>query len=324
MAPAVFVGIAVAILVVLTIPASAVAITWTTMRPAPVSKTEAMRAVVNGRLYVLGGFTASPFAPSNTVQVYDPASNTWGTAPNLPRKLTHTAVAVDGTSIYLAGGYFGETASSQTFATRDVWRFDTAQSRYVALPALPQARGSGGLVVVGRSLHFYGGVDLSRADRGEHWSLDLANPAAGWTARAAMPNPRSHLGYAVLKGKIYAIGGQRGTDAALIPQATVHVYDPATNTWSAGPSLPLALSHISSSVVVVNGRLFILGGEHGDRHAVANTYVFDVGVGWKALTPLPDTRYSAVGGYLGGAFYLTGGSDDTGPIRNQTWKGVLT
>ena len=48
------------------------------------------------------------------------------------------------------------------------------------MPQLPSARGGGVLVAVGRKLHFISGADSSRADRTDHWVLDLDNTGAGW------------------------------------------------------------------------------------------------------------------------------------------------
>ena len=56
-------------------------------------------------------------------------------------------------------------------------------------------------------MHYFGGSDANRIDRGEHYVLNLDNPSAGWQTRAAMPNPRSHMAGAVIGGKLYAIGG---------------------------------------------------------------------------------------------------------------------
>lgn len=78
--------------------------------------------------------------------------------------------------------------------------------------------------------------------------LNLATNASSWTQLAMMPNPRNHLGSAVYNGKIYVFGGQKEHDGKLVPQDDVHMYDPATNTWTHVTDMPRAFNHIHGSV----------------------------------------------------------------------------
>ena len=57
-------------------------------------------AAVNGLLYVVGGY-------ESTVEVYDPAANAWGAAPQFPEALAGPTVvgAVDGALFVVRGGY---------------------------------------------------------------------------------------------------------------------------------------------------------------------------------------------------------------------------
>jgi N-acetylneuraminic acid mutarotase len=54
---------------------------------------------------------------------------------------------------------------------------------------------------------------------------------------------------------LYAVGGQNGGDAFT---NTVYVYNPSTNTWKTGPSMPTARA--GSAAGSVNGSLYVLGG----------------------------------------------------------------
>ena len=47
-----------------------------------------------------------------------------------------------------------------------------------------------------------------------------------------MPRPRDHLSVVVANDRIWAIGGRDPRSLA-----RVDIYDPATNTWQAGPDL---------------------------------------------------------------------------------------
>ena len=271
-----------------------------------------MRAEVGGKLYVFGGFSGND-GPVARADVYDPATDTWTRVADLPRRLTHAGVAADGNAVYFVGGYVGTGEGyRQEFGTVEVWRYDVAADAYARLPDLPAARAGGGAAVVGRALHYFAGNNAARQDVGDHVVLDLDNPDAGWSARAALPQARSHMGYAALGGLIYAIGGQTGNDEDLTTTTAVHAYDPATDAWSPRAAMPAAISHVSSSTLVTGGRILVLGGESDHNEPVADAYAYDPAAdAWAALTPLPAPRFSGVAAAIGDAIYFTSGSSKT-------------
>ena len=294
-------------------------ITWSTVAASPIARAEAMGAAVNGRLYLMGGVDAN--GPILRMDLYDPATNRWSRLPDLPKRITHAQPVVDGRFIYLAGGYVGTGRGwEQVWATREVWRFDTVNQTWSAMPQLPVARGGGATVLLGRQMHYYGGSDLGRVDRGEHFVLNLDNPSAGWQTRAAMPNPRSHMAGAVIGGKVYAIGGQHGYDLAAVCQASVHVYDPATDRWTAAANMPRPVSHHTASTFILNGRLIVAGGESAPNRSLRNVIAYNPSTNsWSALTDLPSARTSPVAVALNGAIYFT-----TGSLQSTTWKGLVS
>jgi N-acetylneuraminic acid mutarotase len=302
-------------------PLAPTKITWTTRAPSPIIRAEALRAVVDGKVYVFGGFMGDD-GPVKRSDVYDPVANTWTQLPDLPTRLTHAGVAVDGRDVYVAGGYvgIGATGYNQQFGTKDVWKFNVDTKQWTAMPQMPVALAGGGAAVIGRMLHYFGGNDSNRADAGNHYALDLDHPENGWQALAALPDPRSHFGTAVVDGKIYAIGGQHGNDAGLTTVATVNSYDPAADMWSTLASLPVAISHIASAATVLDGRIIIAGGETAHEVSSGRVLLFDPSTNaWSTLTPLPLPRFSGVDAIVDGVLYFTTGSSQT-----TTWKGVLS
>ncbi|MBC8122045.1 MAG: hypothetical protein H7Y22_09435 [Gemmatimonadaceae bacterium] len=283
------------------------AVTWGNAAASPIARSEAQGGFANGKLYVISGYIDSTYKPTKRSDVYNPASNSWARVADLPVATTHAGTAIVGKDIYLAGGYAAKSNGSQAFSSKNVWKYDTAANSWTALPALPVARGSGALVELGGELHFFGGADSNRLDKGEHWFLRL-NGGTSWTSVAPIPDPRSHMGYASLGGKIYAIGGQHGIDANLVTQASVYVWDPATGAWSQVASLPTGRSHISSTTFVMDNRIVVLGGEIAHTKPVPDVTAYDpLTNGWTALTPLPAKRHSGVGGGFGDRLYYTTG-----------------
>ncbi len=285
-------------------------IAWSSLSsPSPVTRSEALKGVVDGKLYVFGGFGAGSAGPIVRSDVYDPKTNKWTRIKDLPARLTHVGVTVVGREIWFAGGYTGTGTSgyAQTFATRNVWIYNVDSNTYRAGPLLPLARGSGALVYTEGYLYFFNGVDSSRKDRGEGWKLKVGETT--WTAIKTNPNPRSHLGFAALEGMVYAIGGQHNTDALLTTQTDSQVYNPSNNTWTQLAVLPRGVSHISSSTFTMGSRIIAIGGEYAYTKGVADVLAFDPKLNtWTRLTSVPYNSNSAVADVIDGWIYNGTGS----------------
>lgn len=293
-------------------------IAWSTRAASPLTRLEAQGTQADGKIYVFGGYFDSTFAPSRRVDAFDPVSNTWENLTDMPLGTTHAGVAVVGREIWLAGGYVDNGSGGQTFATTNVWRYNLDTRGWSAGPALPEPRGSGALVALGSELHFFGGADASRADRGSHWVL--APGGSTWTAAAPLPTARSHMGYVAFRGKAWAIGGQKGVDAGLVSQSVVQAYDPATNTWTTMAALPGGRSHISGSTIVRGDLILTLGGETSHGASISNVTAYDpAGNLWKEQQRMPSARYSGVAGLVNGDLYLT-----TGSMTSTTFRGVVS
>ncbi|MGI8607340.1 MAG: kelch repeat-containing protein [Gaiellaceae bacterium] len=309
-------------------------IAWQNFATSPVTRHEAAGIAVNGKLYAFGGFSAgntpceglTGSCITKVAHVYNPATNTWSRLANMPEGVTHAGIASDGTAIYVAGGYLGTRPDgTQTFGTNHVWRYNIAANTWSSMPALPEARGSGNLAIIGRNLHFFGGANLSRADRKEHWILNL-DGGTSWVAAALMADAATHRGSAVIGGKIYAVGGQKGIDANAVTQRTLQVWDPASpGAWTVLAPLPALTggtgrSHIAASTFEMNGRLMVVGGDRAYFTPIANVTSYNPATNtWKEHTQLPLKRDSAIAAVINGTLFVT-----TGASSNTSYKGIPT
>lgn len=293
---------------------------WTTVARAPVAKDEAQVANLDGKMFVFGGF--NPSGPTRSSHVYNPLTDQWAALPDMPTALSHSGTTVAGRDVYFAGGYVGTGSGfNQIFGVREVWKFNVDTRTYSAFTPLPQPRGSGALVHLQGKLHFFGGVSPNdRADRGDHWIFNLSRPDLGWVTSVSLPNPRSHMAYVSFQNKVYAIGGQRGTDARLVTQPDVHVWNPLTpDRWTLAAPLTPARSHTSSSTFVMGNRIIVLGGETSfGAHSSTVTSYDPISNTWSIFDPLPTRKSSGVGVLLGAELYFSGGVGST-----ATYKGVF-
>ena len=81
-----------------------------------------------------------------------------------------------------------------------------------------------------------------------------------WTVAAPSPIARFEANGTVVGGELWVMGGFNS--ATLTVTRQVDIYDPATNTWRAGPALPGAETHIG--VVTVGNDVIVVGGFSGN------------------------------------------------------------
>ena len=304
-------------------------IVWRQVSNYPRLNSEGQAITLNNKLYSFGGYNPG-FRPLCDAYVYDPTigkKGTWAKLANMPngKGVTHAAITTDGTYIYILSGYLeggnNDTvcgSTGQTFGTRIGWRYDPATNSYSRMPDLPATRAAGMAAVVDRKLHYFGGTVRtgggSRTDAvGDHYVLDLDNPAAGWSTLAPLPNPRHHAATVTYQGKIYAIGGQRGHDGGLIPEAYLHIYDPASDTWNRLADLPEARNHIGNTTSLLNGKIYVLGGQFTSDVSRNTIYAYDIAANtWATISdPLPVARHSAIGGAINGKLYFSSGENNS-------------
>ena len=81
-----------------------------------------------------------------------------------------------------------------------------------------------------------------------------------WSApRARMPIARSALGYGVVNGRIYVAGGEFQDPHMMATFREVEAYDPATNSWSILPPMPVSRHGLAGGAI--DNHLIFVGGD---------------------------------------------------------------
>lgn len=294
---------------------------WRELPNMPVARWEAGTVALDGKLYVFGGYTVGTRS-SKRADVFDPADNSWHTLADLPSAITHMNAVLDGRSVWIAGGFKDGYPGK---AIREVWNYDVDKDAYTAAPSLPEARAGGGLALVGRKLHYIGGLMPDRdTDAPDHWVLDLdslKHGTASWSNAAPMPEPRNQFGTVTLGGKIYAMGGQFHHDSGQNDQARVDVYEPETDTWQRGASLPKPHSHAEGSTFVHGDRVLMMGGMTRDQRRRIDTAILSRSASgsWETLGDLPKPLSSPAAAILGDRLFVAGGSLNGADPQPRMW-----
>jgi len=127
-----------------------------------------------------------------------------------------------------------------------------------------------------------------------------------WFHLSEMPGRRCRCGVAVVRGRVYAVGGFNGS----LRVRTVDVYDPTSDSWSSIASMEARRSTLG--VAVMNDHIYAVGGFDGSA-GLNTAEVLDMSVSgsheWRTIASM-STRRSSVGvGVLGGLIYAVGGYD---------------
>lgn len=287
-------------------------LTFRQVAPNPLSRAEAIGAAVNGKFYVMGGFhgevSRGVYDALRRVDVYDPAANSWKRLRDMPfTAITHAGRAVEGKYIWFVGNFLGDHPGP---GNRSVYRYDTSNDTWAQMPSLPVDRGAGAAAIIGRSLHFVGGLGADRgADKADHFVLNLDNVSAGWTRKVTLPDGRNHASAAAVGGKFYVVGGQKDEEENQRPLSSVYAYDPATDRWSQVASLPAPRSHTTQATFAHQGKIIVIGGQNGFGQTQTSVLAYDPATNkWSQVGSLPFGRSTMVAAIINGRIYASTGN----------------
>jgi len=251
-----------------------------TIGTSPSPRFQAASVAVAGKILLFGGFTQLGKDVAD-VDEYDPVANTWNRKTAMPRPLVLMPAVVSGGKVYVVGGRNSGGVQSSIFVyepLRNSWGVVTS------IPALPPLWDEAA-AAFGDRIYIIGGIRGTGANRVAVDDVFAYDPAKHTlTTRARLPIAVHGAGIAVLRNKIYVIGGRRTTGTNTGAIKDVQIYDPVSDKWDSGPSLNTARVSVKASVV--EGRVYVAGG------AASNTSLSSVEV----LDP--DARNWQVGSQL--------------------------
>jgi hypothetical protein len=226
---------------------------WSKVAPIPDALHHAAVSASDSLLYVTGGYMTSddPRAGSawvevKTTWVYDPRSDKWSRAADMPQpRAAHASAFVNG-KLYVIGGLAASVSTG-------LHVYDPATGAWnTSLPPMPQVREHLSAVGLDGKLYVIGGRN------GRNLTLlEAFDPATNaWERLESMPVGRSGFTAVALDGRIHVFGGESLPAGQVVPGHDI--YDPRSNTW-VQQTPPIITRHGLTSVVLA-GRWYILGG----------------------------------------------------------------
>ena len=251
--------------------------TWTPKAPMSQPRSGAKSAVINGKLYVVGGYSYGLSADLATLEVYDPATDSWATKTSMPTARRWAVVEAVNGLLYVIGGTRNDLTNFGAVEVydpvTDTW--DTTKA------SMPTARSAMTSAVINGKIYIAGG-GLSNGLTVA--TLEVYDPFTNtWdTTKSSLPFARMYSGGGVISGQFYVVAGSLDNSISNITISLV-AYDPITNTWADKAPIPTGRSRLGE-VGVINGLLYVAGGWTASSDNLATLEVFVPGA---PPTPTP-------------------------------------
>lgn len=209
--------------------------TWRSGARMPTARSNASSAVLDGRIYVVGGLTGpdqQEGVPSTVFEAYDPATDAWTQlAPLACPRVRPAVVGIDGCVVVIGG-------RRDELDTPSISAYDPKTGSWRDLGTTPfPARHLAAAVLDGRII-VAGGFQATPQAEQKGVFLDAVyaiDPRSGsYTALAPLPEPRTAHNLVAVRGKIVAVGGVDRNKALI---TAVDTYDPVANAWTRGRGL---------------------------------------------------------------------------------------
>ena len=289
---------------------------WIKLRGMPSARSETHATVLDGKIYIAGGYTnGNPWPSSSAFEMFDPVENKWIALKNMPRKLNHLQFTAHNGKIYVFGGYPDITCCE---ADGSSWVYDPAADSWAPIASMPDSRSGGMAVSLGDYIYVVGGSS-STYRKDPFSSLLRYDPAADqWKEMSPLLMERDHVAAAVYDGKIYAFAGRDVQD-----YRSMEIYDPAANSWTAGPNMRTVRA--GHGVAVIGDYIFVAGGEQIGvipELAVDTVEVYKpLSNTWVKEFKLPFALHGVPVAAVDDVLFVLGGSSKAGGVVNngQVW-----
>ncbi|HLK32272.1 MAG TPA: kelch repeat-containing protein [Terriglobales bacterium] len=249
---------------------------WTRKKPMALPSHHVAFATYRGKIYAFGGFVlphSGPpaWVPINNAWQYDPQNDSWKVLAPLPTRRGSAVAATVGDKIYVIGGVTnpagaedqGISPTRPQLCLGTVEEYDPAANTWRERNPMPTPRNHAGVGVVDGKIYVIGGrVGAAFIGLASDVSVvEEYDPATNkWGApRARMPTARSAMGVGVYGGHIYVAGGEYQDPHMMATFRAVERYDPATNTWTTMPSMPVSRHGLAAGII--GNRLHLVGGD---------------------------------------------------------------
>ncbi|MFQ5709401.1 MAG: kelch repeat-containing protein [bacterium] len=285
---------------------------WIFKRAMPTARAEMSVAVLDGKIYVMGGRDANGKV-LDVVERYDPAKDKWETLPPLRQdRFNAAAVAFEG-KIFVLGGRSGEGE-----VLKKVEFFDFSKDKWENFPNLDEDREGHMAVVLNNTLYALGGSDEKEAILDDVEFFDSGSGRWRRTRDWELEKKRASFVAVTLNDSAFSIGGF----TAFGPTGSVERYHPNGGN-AVLSSLPQARGSLAASVR--GDTIFVMGGRSASDQVLDSVEFFVPALNaWQEFFPLNTARENAVAATVADRMYIIGGRDRNGNVLKSVEQFVVS
>ena len=294
------------------------------MKPMPTERGGFGLAVVNGKIYAIGGLNRNNF-PLSTTEMYNPQTNEWTTKAPMPTPRSGFAVTVYQDRIYVIGG----TVGNGFVGNNEV--YDPVSNTWETKTSMPTPRADLSATIVNDKIYLIGGKKYSSTPPyyNETNINEVYDPVGdSWSTKMPVPTPVQGYASAVQNDKIYIMGGSiepKILENTFITSAN-QVYDTQNDTWSVAAKLTNVVSYGAAAATegfMAPARIYCIGGySNGEYSGQVQSYNSENN-SWSIVDPMPTPRAYLGVVVISDVLFAIGGFDGTNWLDvNEQYKPV--
>jgi N-acetylneuraminic acid mutarotase len=127
---------------------------WSSRSPIPLGRGFTSGAVVDGKIYIIGGFP-DHYSVTASVQMYDPGQDTWSEMHEMPEARCAMAVCVNKRNIYVFGGI---APNGYATAKNNIFVYDPENDSWTVKNPMPFEMAFCGIAAVEDTIYIMGGA----------------------------------------------------------------------------------------------------------------------------------------------------------------------
>lgn len=273
---------------------------WVSKASMQVARSSLGVAVVNGKIYAIGGHAENGIVATN--EEYDPATDIWVFKKPMPTPRSYFPIVAFQNKIYCIGGYLN---NGSVTGVNEV--YDPATDTWETREPMPTKRVGLKANAANGKIYLIGG-DTNNFARSLNEVYDPASDS--WTTKSSLPFATSSYASAVVDNKIYIIGGLTNSSVTWPNQ----IYEAETDTWIQGAASPSPIVYAQAAATIgVNApkRIYVLSENLGtNKDCVLR--VFDPRLDtWTDGALMPTYRREYAVAMVNDVFYAIGGLTTT-------------
>ncbi len=297
---------------------------WTTMAPMLTTRGGFGVAVVDGKIYAIGGLTGSDL-PVSTTEEYNPQTNEWTSKTPMPTPRSGFAITVYHNKIYVIGGSvgYGYIGNNEVY--------DPVSNTWETKASMPTPRADLCANVVNDKIYLIGGKKYSSITPffNETNINEVYDPTSdSWSTKTPVPTSVKGYASAVFNDKIYVMGGSLESlslENTLTTDAT-RVFYTQNDTWSLAANLPNTVSYGAAGITegyMAPARIYYIGGYSIGKFTGQTQAYNSENNSWSISESMPTSRAYLGVAVVNDVLYAIGGFDGTNWLNvNEQYKPI--